>query len=665
MSDERPAIDELATEASTNRRFRHLLEVAPDAIIEVDGNGLITFSNVATQRLFGYSDEELLGREVDDLVPNEVRARHSHHRANYCAHPLTRPMGSGLQLQGQRKDGSRFPVEISLSPYESAEGFRIGAIIRDVTERVKAEEQIRALHRTYAEELTAANRQLEVRNREVEAANQLKSEFLASMSHELRTPLHTIIGFAELLSEGLEGPLNDKQMRFVNHILTDGRHLLELINDILDLSKIESGHLKLKFESFDWTQALTEVLGTIQPQAVNKGVDLPHSDFLPDCIEADRVRFKEILFNLLSNAVKFTPPGGRVWVEAKSDDETLELSVCDTGIGISPEQQNRIFDKFYQAGMTTKGVREGTGLGLSITKHLVDRHGGTISLESVPGAGSTFTVRLPRHAPDEGAPADQPDTTVHPLILIVESDTAARELLVSYLEPQGYRTIVASTRDETLSKARDLRPDAITLDLLMPSSDGWETLRELRRTPATASIPVLVVSVVNESGNAASPGGAAAYLLKPVNREMLLDTLRQHVHPRPGKPPKILVVDDEQSSRDLLQEVLGGAGYLPILNSSGREALETLAKTHVSAVIVDLMMPGMNGFEFIFRIKEHPELQDLPLVVLTAKDLTGQDVDVLRRDTKAVLLKGATWREQLVSQLRALVHASGKDAVGE
>ena len=246
----------------------------------------------------------------------------------------------------------------------------------------------------------------------------------------------------------------------------------------------------------------------------------------------------------------------------------------------------------------------------------------------------------------------------------MESDTAARELLVSYLEPQGYRTVVASTCDEALSKAHDLHPDAITLDLLMPSSDGRETLRELRRNPATASIPVLVVSVVNESGNAVPQGGAAAYLLKPVNREMLLDTLRQHVRPRPGKPPKILVVDDEQSSRDLLQEVLGGAGYLPILNSSGREALETLAKTHVSAVIVDLMMPGMNGFEFIFRIKEHPELQDLPLVVLTAKDLTGQDVDVLRRDTEAVLLKGATWREQLVSQLRALVHASGKDAVG-
>ena len=665
LSDERHTIDELATEASTNRRFRHLLEVAPDAIIEVDGNGFITFSNTATQRLFGYSGEELLGREVDDLVPNEVRVRHAHHRANFCAHPLTRPMGSGLQLQGQRKDGTRFPVEISLSPYESAEGFRIGAIIRDVTDRVKAEEQIRALHARYAEELTAANRQLEIRNREVEAANQLKSDFLASMSHELRTPLHTIIGFAELLSEGLEGTLNDKQMRFVNHILTDGKHLLELINDILDLSKIESGHLQLKVENFDWTQALSEVLGTIQPQAVAKGVHLPSPDLAADCIEADRIRFKEILFNLLSNAVKFTPAGGRVWVETQSSEDNISVSVCDTGIGISSEQQSRIFDKFYQTGMTTKGVREGTGLGLAITKHLVEKHGGTIAVGSVPGSGSTFTVTLPRSAHEEKTPAEQSDSSIKPLILIVETDAAAQDLLVGYLEPQGYRTVVASTAEDALVKAQDLRPDAITLDLLMPFGDGWDILRELRRNPSTAPIPVVVVSMITESGEVVSNGSPAAYLLKPVNRDMLLDTLRQHVRPRPGKPPKILVVDDEQSSRDLLQEVLGGAGYLPILNSSGREALETLAKTHVSAVIVDLMMPGMSGFEFILRIKENPELQDLPLVVLTAKELTGQDVDILRRDAKAVLLKGATWREQLVSQLRALIHVPGKGAMAE
>ena len=243
------------------RRFRHLLEAASDAILEIDRDGSIVLMNAATERLFGYSREELSGKNVDILVPDEVRSRHAQHRTNYVAHPLPRPMGSGLMLQGQRKDGTRFPVEISLSPFESEEGFRIGAIIRDVTDRVKAEEQIRALQTRYTGELTAANRQLELRNREVEAANQLKSEFLASMSHELRTPLHTIIGFAELLSEGLEGSLSDKQLRFVNHILRDGRHLLDLINDILDLSKIEAGRLELRMEEFDWTEALKEVVG--------------------------------------------------------------------------------------------------------------------------------------------------------------------------------------------------------------------------------------------------------------------------------------------------------------------------------------------------------------------------------------------------------------------
>jgi PAS domain S-box-containing protein len=387
--------DEPGNEGTAARHFSHLLEAAPDAIIEVDRDGRILLMNRATEKLFGYTKEELSGQNVDTLVPDDLRARHAGHRAKYAANPLSRPMGSGLLLEGRRKDGTRFPVEISLSPYESEKGFRIGAIIRDVSERVEADEHIRALHSRYTQELTAANRQLEVRNREVEAANHLKSEFLASMSHELRTPLHTIIGFAELLGEGLEGPLTDKQLRFVNHILTDGRHLLELINDILDLSKIESGRLDLKLSDFDWTQALTEVLATIQPQAATRGVAISSPEFDPETIYADRVRFKGILYNLLSNAVKFTLAGGRVWVQASSDQGTLTLTVNDTGVGIPEEQQVRIFDKFYQAGTTTKGVREGTGLGLAITKHLVERHRGTIGVRSTPGEGSSFTITLP------------------------------------------------------------------------------------------------------------------------------------------------------------------------------------------------------------------------------------------------------------------------------
>lgn len=387
---------ETADQQRVQRRFRHLLEATPDAILEIDADGRIVLMNAATERLFGYTKEELRGKNVDALVPNESRGHHAHLRAGYTAHPRPRPMGTGLLLQGQRKDGTRFPVEISLSPFESEEGFRIGAIIRDVTDRVKGEEQIRLLQAKYTEELTIANRQLALRNRDVEAANQLKSEFLASVSHELRTPLHTIIGFAELLSEGLEGPLTEKQLRFVNHILRDGRHLLELINDILDLSKIEAGRLEVKFAEFDWTEALTEVVATIQPQASAKNVALTSSGELSlKYIYADRVRFKAILYNLLSNAVKFTASGGRVWIEVSVRDGMLAVGVHDTGIGIPIEQQTRIFDKFYQIGVPTKGVREGTGLGLAITKHLVERHGGTIEVESSPGHGSCFTFTIP------------------------------------------------------------------------------------------------------------------------------------------------------------------------------------------------------------------------------------------------------------------------------
>ena len=286
-----------------------------------------------------------------------------------------------------RKDGVDIPVEISLSPVKSDDGFRVTAIIRDITERKQAENQIREMQRTYTQEL-------ESRNHEIERANQLKSEFLASMSHELRTPLHTIIGFAELLQEELEGPLNPKQQRFLDHIHTDSQHLLALINDILDISKIESGRLELRREAFDVANVVEEALSSIRPQGAAKSISIETSLEVSSAIFADRLRFKQILFNLLSNAVKFTPSGGRIHVKGRVRDNFLEMSVRDTGIGISKEQHEAVFDKFYQVGATTKGVREGTGLGLAITRTLVEEHGGRITLESEPGKGSCFTFTL-------------------------------------------------------------------------------------------------------------------------------------------------------------------------------------------------------------------------------------------------------------------------------
>ena len=382
----------------SERRFRELLEAAPDAIIEVDQEGRIFVLNQVTEKLFGYTREELLGQPVEMLVPEAARGHHAQHRANYKDHPATRPMGSTLKLEGQRKDGSRFPVEISLSPVKSEEGFRVTAVIRDVTDRRRAEDHLRAVQEKFNQELAQRNQELAERNEQIERANRLKSEFLASMSHELRTPLHTVIGFSELLEEQTQGPLNDKQKRFVDHIHRDSLHLLELINDILDLSKIESGRLELHPEVFDVSSLVEECLRSIRPQAVTKGLDIGIGKVASLALEADRLRVKQVLMNLLSNAIKFTPSGGKIRVEAHLDGHFAAITVTDTGIGIPNEEHESVFDKFYQVSATTKGVREGTGLGLAITRHLIEEHGGSISVKSTPGQGSAFTFTIPlRH----------------------------------------------------------------------------------------------------------------------------------------------------------------------------------------------------------------------------------------------------------------------------
>jgi len=379
---------EALTQARAERRFRELLEAAPDAIIEVDSEGRILTLNAQTEQLFGYTREELLGETVDALVPDHVRANHSHHRANYAAHPQTRPMGSGLSLEARRKNGTTFPVEISLSPVRSEDGFRVTAIIRDITERKKAEDTLRAIQAQYTHDL-------ELRNQEVEVANGHKSEFLASMSHELRTPLHTVIGFSELLEEERKGPLNADQKRFIGHIRNDAQHLLALINEVLDLSKIEAGKLQLRRESLDITAIVEDALSSIRPRGLERSIAIETNISGPVVVEADRIRMKQILYNLLSNAVKFTPRNGHVVIDVDTVDGFARVSVQDTGIGIPSEEQESVFEKFHQVGTAAGGTREGTGLGLPITRKLVEAHGGRLWLESEPGRGSRFTFTIP------------------------------------------------------------------------------------------------------------------------------------------------------------------------------------------------------------------------------------------------------------------------------
>ena len=498
------------TVSNGERRFQELLEAAPDAIMEVDSSGTIVLLNAAAEKLFDYRRDELLGRNIDSLVPDAVRDRHAAHRAGFTAHPSTRTMGRGMILAARRRNGSEFPVEISLSPANTPEGFRVTAIIRDVTDRRDAEDVIRR-----------ANIELEARNREVERANHLKSEFLASMSHELRTPLHTILGFTELLKEEQEGPLNEKQHRFLKHVHQDALHLLALINDILDLSKIEAGRLELNRETFDAQTVIRDAVDAIRPQAESKEIALEEILQNAVTVYGDRVRFREILNNLLSNAVKFTPAGGRITVEAEEAGGLIRFRVTDSGIGIAAEHHEAIFDKFRQVSSTTRGVREGTGLGLAIVKRLVELHGGSILVESELGHGSQFHFTIP---------AGDPGTRTQPLILIVEDEIAARELLAGYVEPNGFRTEMSGTAEDALVRARELLPDIIALDLMLPGKSGFQLLRELRELPETRNIPVLVTSVLDEQE--VPHLEATEFLRKPVNREALLKAIRRHLPKR-------------------------------------------------------------------------------------------------------------------------------------
>ncbi len=518
------------------------------------------------------------------------------------------------------------------------------------------------------ERLRAANKELELRNREIERATQMKSRFLASMSHELRTPLNAIVGFSDLLGEERSGPLNDKQRRFVGHIRSGSAHLLQLINDILDLSKIEAGRVELQCETFSLPDVLPELYSLIRPLAASRKVHLENR--VQDlAVFADRVRFKQILFNLLSNAVKFTPPEGLITLESEADGDSVRISVTDTGVGIRPEDQEAVFQEFRQVGETTRGMQEGTGLGLAITKRLVERQGGRIWLESEPGKGSRFSFTLPAgcatassrttFVPAASDSANRPRP--NPLVLVVDDQASARALIASHLESEHYATDMASSNKEAIEKARRIRPDVITLDILMPDGSGLQTLFELRSIPELANTPVIIVSVVDEK-QVGMALGAAEYLVKPVRKEVLLSTIARHVKPPKDDGKCILVVDDDAETRTLVSETLGSAGYSARVAQSGREALLLLSEVPVSAILLDLLMPELDGFEVLRRIKENPVWINVPVFILTAKDLSPEEVQLLNREARAFFRKNNNlWKEDLLAQLRIVLE---KEAVG-
>jgi signal transduction histidine kinase/CheY-like chemotaxis protein len=530
----------------------------------------------------------------------------------------------------------------------------------------KAHDELEQRVQERTAQLASANKELELQNREVQRATQLKSQFLASMSHELRTPLNAIIGFSDLLAENTAGSLTEKQGRFVGHVRNGARHLLQLINDILDLSKIESGLLELRCESFGVSEALPEVLSVIRPLAMAKNIRIEQLGE-DASVYADRVRFKQILYNLLSNALKFTPEGGAVRVQSAIDGNLVRISVSDTGVGIRPEDQQMIFEEFRQAGETTRGVKEGTGLGLAITRRLVERQGGTIHVTSALGKGSCFNFTLPRgRVVPELQPAilsahdscaDVRGQGGKPLILVVDDESPARELLASYLETEGYDVASAGSGAEVIEKARQLRPNAITLDILMPGGSGFETLFKLKNTPDVSHIPVIVVSVVDQKQMGFTLG-AAEYLVKPVQKSALLEAVRKHVRPQAGTSNNILVVDDDRETLDLVSSILSSSGYTPHLANSGKEAFRLLSEIRMDAILLDLVMPEMDGFQVLSKIKENSALGAIPVFVVTAKDLTNEEVKLLHRQTCALFRKDGGWKTELLAEVRKAIGQS-------
>ncbi len=485
-----------------------------------------------------------------------------------------------------------------------------------------------------------------------EQANRVKSEFLSRMSHELRTPLNAVIGFSELLLERVVGDLTAKQEEFLRDIRDSGTHLLTLINDILDISKVEAGRMELHFAETDLAEVVEAAVTTLRPLIEQKHLNFSSTlDPRATVIWADKVRLKQILTNLLSNAAKFTPEGGQIRVETHSINREVELAVVDTGPGIAPDDQGKLFHEFTQLPAAQQAEHPGTGLGLALVRRLVELHGGRVRVESEVGKGSRFIVRLPIGIQTAPAP------TGPGLVLIVEDDPAIQRLFAHYLTEAGYRTEVTGNGSGAVDKVKAVRPAVICLDIRLPGVEDWEVLHSLKEDPATAPIPIVVATMLDDSQRAFALG-AASFLVKPVRREDLLDAVAKAIRTLPGVTPTVLIVDDDPHVLAMLSPMLEHAGYQTLTASGGQEGIRKAQQHLPHLIVLDLMMPGVSGFDVIATLRGDVRTRGIPILVLTAKDLTPEERVFLDQRVQDVRLKGSTPARTLVEEVARVLAAT-------
>ena len=701
--------------------FRRLFESAPGLYLVLAPDFTIVAVSDAYCKATMTKREEITGRALFDVFPDnpdDPQATGTRNLRASLERVLLHRCGDAMALQKYdirrpEEEGGGFE-ERYWSPFNSPVLNEKGELeyiihrVEDVSEFVRLKQQgleqatatrelrSRAEQMEYevflrAQEVASANEQLRKandeiaeKNRQLENASRAKSDFLSAMSHELRTPLNAIIGFSEILKESQTSTVTPEDREFLGHILESGRHLLELINDILDLSKIEAGRLEIELGSVDLDRQITESVTLLRELAALRTIALHRSaDKAGVRLIADQRRIKQITLNLLSNAVKFTPPGGNVYIETSvvdrdvaqralpgfsrgkrtqlpegSHDFFVQICVRDTGVGIDEADMQRLFTPYTQISNPLSGDFAGTGLGLAMVRRLVEMHGGASGVTSEVGSGTCFTVWLPIRATKPVVRVASPDPVAAAgpgkrVALVVEDDKKAAMIIRIQLEAEGFKVVCVSSAEEALALAGTLTPDLITLDILLPGLDGSGLLARVKEVPAWANIPVVVVSIVADRGVGMSLG-AASVMLKPISHAQLLSELERlgFGAGTPARNISVLVVDDDPRAVDLISAYVAHIGHGVLRAYGGYEAVELARRFKPDLVVLDVMMPGMSGIEVVDALKRDKETAGIPVIIVSAKQLTDEERNQLNGHILSVVDKSAFNHGRFIGEVR-------------